>query len=390
MPVRELTYVKAYNEALHQVMAEDEDVFVVGEDVAGYGGVFRMYDGLLETYGDRRMIDTPISEMAIVGLGVGAASRGLRPVVDIMFMDFLAVCLDQVVNQAAKMKFMFGGEVRMPMVLTVASGAGVSAGAQHSQSLEAWLAHTPGLKVAMPSSAHDAKGLMVTAVRDDNPVIMMLNKKLLGAKGDVPEEIYAVPFGQAATVREGDDVTVVALGRMAVEAAAAADQLAAQALTDPLTGVGNLRLLERTLAYELARHARSGEALSVVVLDLDDFKKVNDTLGHPVGDQLLREVGEVLRTTVRAQDTVARQGGDEFCVVAPATDRAEARVLADRIKQALCSLVANGEPVSASAGHATYPDDASSADLLLAQADLEQRHDKAMSRGRRGLLHAVR
>ena len=239
MAVRELTYVKAYNEALQQVMREDENVFVVGEDVAGYGGVFRMYDGLLAEFGDRRMIDTPISEMAIVGLGVGAASRGLRPVVDIMFMDFLAVCLDQVVNQAAKMKFMFGGEVRVPMVVTVAAGAGLSAGAQHSQSLEAWLAHTPGLKVAMPSSAYDVKGLTVTAVRDDNPVIMMLNKKLLGAKGDVPEDVYAIPFGEAATLREGSDVTVVALGRMAVEAAAAADQLAAEGISaeviDPRT-----------------------------------------------------------------------------------------------------------------------------------------------------------
>ncbi|MGY1616073.1 alpha-ketoacid dehydrogenase subunit beta [Geodermatophilus sp. SYSU D00691] len=239
MAVRELTYVKAYNEALHQVMREDDDVFVVGEDVAGYGGVFHMYDGLLAEFGERRMIDTPISEMAIVGLGVGAASRGLRPVVDIMFMDFLAVCLDQVVNQAAKMKFMFGGEVRVPMVLTVAAGAGLSAGAQHSQSLEAWLAHTPGLKVAMPSSAYDAKGLMVTAVRDDNPVIMMLNKKLLGAKGDVPEELYGLPFGQAHVLREGTDVTVVALGRMAVEAAAAAEALAAEGISaeviDPRT-----------------------------------------------------------------------------------------------------------------------------------------------------------
>jgi pyruvate/2-oxoglutarate/acetoin dehydrogenase E1 component len=239
MAVRELTYVKAYNEALQQVMREDENVFVVGEDVAGYGGVFRMYDGLLEEFGDRRMIDTPISEMAIVGLGVGAASRGLRPVVDIMFMDFLAVCLDQVVNQAAKMKFMFGGEVRVPMVVTVAAGAGLSAGAQHSQSLEAWLAHTPGLKVAMPSSAYDTKGLMVTAVRDDNPVVFMLNKKLLGAKGEVPEDIYAIPFGEAATLREGTDVTIVALGRMAVEAVAAADQLAAEGVSaeviDPRT-----------------------------------------------------------------------------------------------------------------------------------------------------------
>ena len=236
---RQLTYVKAYNEALHQVMREDDDVFVVGEDVAGYGGVFHMYDGLLAEFGPRRMVDTPISEAAIVGLGVGAAARGLRPVVDIMFMDFLAVCLDQVVNQAAKMKFMFGGEVRVPLVLTVASGAGLGAGAQHSQSLEAWLAHTPGLKVAMPSSAYDAKGLMVTAVRDDNPVVMMLNKKLLGAKGDVPEELYAVPFGEAATVRQGSDVTVVALGRMVVEAVAAAEALADEGISveviDPRT-----------------------------------------------------------------------------------------------------------------------------------------------------------
>jgi pyruvate dehydrogenase E1 component beta subunit len=198
-----------------------------------------MYEGLLAEFGERRVIDTPISEAAIVGLGVGAAARGLRPVVDIMFMDFLAVCLDQVVNQAAKMKFMFGGEVRVPMVITVAAGAGLSAGAQHSQSLEAWLAHTPGLKVAMPSSARDAKGLVVAAVRDDNPVIMMLNKKLLGATGDVPEELYAVPFGAAATVREGTDVTVVALGRMVVEAVAAADQLAGEGMSvevvDPRT-----------------------------------------------------------------------------------------------------------------------------------------------------------
>jgi pyruvate/2-oxoglutarate/acetoin dehydrogenase E1 component len=239
MATRELTYVKAYNEGLAQVMREDDDVFVIGEDVAGYGGVFHMYDGLLAEFGARRMIDTPISEAAIVGLGVGAAARGLRPVVDIMFMDFLAVCLDQVVNQAAKMKFMFGGEVRVPLVITVASGGGLGAGAQHSQSLEAWLAHTPGLKVAMPSSAYDAKGLMVSAVRDDNPVIMMLNKKLLGAKSDVPEEIYAIPFGQAATLREGDDVTVVALGRMAVEAVAAAELLAADGISveviDPRT-----------------------------------------------------------------------------------------------------------------------------------------------------------
>ncbi|MPQ96539.1 alpha-ketoacid dehydrogenase subunit beta [Modestobacter sp. I12A-02628] len=253
MAVRELTYVKAYTEALHQLMGADDDVFVVGEDVAGYGGVFHMYDGLLAAYGERRMIDTPISETAIVGLGVGAAARGLRPVVDIMFMDFLAVCLDQLVNQAAKMKFMFGGEVRVPMVLTVAAGAGLSAGAQHSQSLEAWLAHTPGLKVAMPSSAHDVKGLMVTAVRDDNPVVMMLNKKLLGAKGAVPEELYEVPFGQAAVLREGTDVTVVALGRMVVEATAAAGTLAAEGISVEVVDPRTVQPLDTATIAESAR-----------------------------------------------------------------------------------------------------------------------------------------
>src|SRR3954462_463069 len=228
---RVLTYVKAYNEAVLQAMREDDDVFLIGEDVAGYGGVFRMYDGALQEFGERRGVDTPIREMGVTGLAVGAAARGLRPIVDIMFMDFLAVCLDQVVNQAAKMKFMFGGTVKVPLTMTVASGAGLSGAAQHSQSLEAWLAHVPGLKVAMPSSAYDAKGLMIAAVRDDNPVIMMLNKKLLGAKGEVAEEVYAVPFGEAATLREGSDVTVVALGRMAVEAAPAAEQLAADGIS---------------------------------------------------------------------------------------------------------------------------------------------------------------
>lgn len=223
---RVTTYVKAYNEAVAQVMRENDDVFVIGEDVAGYGGVFHMYDGLLDEFGARRMVDTPIAEMGLIGLGVGAAARGLRPIVDIMFMDFLAVALDQVVNQAAKMKFMYGGEVKVPMVIAVAYGAGVSAGAQHSQSLETWLAHTPGLKVVMPSNAHDAKGLMVAAVRDDNPVIFMLNKVLLGARGEVPEEVYEIPLGQAAIPREGDDVTIVAFGRMVTEALKAADILA--------------------------------------------------------------------------------------------------------------------------------------------------------------------
>ncbi|KAB2340385.1 alpha-ketoacid dehydrogenase subunit beta [Actinomadura rudentiformis] len=223
---RRLTYVKAFNEGLAQVMREDADVFVAGEDVAGYGGVFHMFDGLLGEFGPRRVVDTPIAEMALVGLGVGAAARGLRPVVDLMFMDFLGVCLDQVVNQAAKMKYMYGGAVSVPLTITTASGAGLGAAAQHSQSLEMWLAHIPGLKVCMPATPHDAKGLIVAAVRDGDPVVVMLNKVLLGAKGEVPEEIYEVPLGKADVVRGGDDVTIVTVGRMRDEAVRAAEELA--------------------------------------------------------------------------------------------------------------------------------------------------------------------
>ena len=224
--MREISYVKAFTESLMQLMAEDDDVVVIGEDVAHYGGVFHAFDGLWKTYGERRVIDTPISEMGFIGMGVGAAARGLRPVCDLMFFDFIGVCLDQLYNQAAKLKYMFGGDVSVPLTLTTAGGAGLSAGPQHSQSLEAWLAHVPGLKVALPSSPYDVKGLMVAAVRDDNPTVVILNKRMLGTKGPVPEEIYEIPFGQANVMRPGTDVTIIAVGRMAVEAMAAATRLA--------------------------------------------------------------------------------------------------------------------------------------------------------------------
>ncbi len=239
MTTRELTYVKAFNEGMHQAMAADPDVFLIGEDVAGYGGVFHMFDGLLTEFGDARVKDTPIAEQAIIGLGVGAAARGLRPVCDLMFMDFIGVAMDQIFNQAAKMKYMFGGAVSVPLTITTAGGAGMSAAAQHSQSLEAWLAHIPGLKVAMPASPYDAKGLIVGAIRDDNPTIVVLNKRMLGLKGPVPEELYAIPMGVANTVRTGTDATVIALGRMVVEAEKAVATLEEQGvsveLIDPRT-----------------------------------------------------------------------------------------------------------------------------------------------------------
>jgi pyruvate/2-oxoglutarate/acetoin dehydrogenase E1 component len=224
--VREITYVKAFTESLVQLMAEDDNVIIIGEDVAHYGGVFHAFEGLMDKYGEKRVIDTPISEMGFIGMGVGAAARGLRPVCDLMFFDFIGVALDQLYNQAAKLKFMFGGDVTVPLTLTTAGGAGLSAGPQHSQSLEAWLAHVPGLKVALPSSPYDVKGLMVASVRDDNPTVVILNKRMLGTKGPVPEEIYEIPLGQAATVRPGRDVTIIAIGRMVVEAMTAAAELA--------------------------------------------------------------------------------------------------------------------------------------------------------------------
>jgi acetoin:2,6-dichlorophenolindophenol oxidoreductase subunit beta len=261
MPVRELTYVKAFNEGLAQVMRADPDVFVAGEDIAGYGGVFHMFDGLKTEFGERRVVDTPISEGAIIGLGVGAAARGLRPVCDLMFMDFLGVCMDQVVNQAAKMKYMYGGTVSVPLTITTAAGAGLSGAAQHSQSLEAWLAHVPGLKVAMPSSAYDAKGLIVTAIRDDNPVIVVLNKLLLGARGEVPEDLYEVPFGKANIVRPGTQVTVVAVGRMVVEALAAAEELAADGIDVEVIDPRTVQPLDATT---LAASARKTNRVLVV------------------------------------------------------------------------------------------------------------------------------
>jgi acetoin:2,6-dichlorophenolindophenol oxidoreductase subunit beta len=259
--VREITYVKAFTESLMQLMAEDENVLIIGEDVAHYGGVFHAFDGLWKTYGEKRVIDTPISEMGFIGMGVGAAARGLRPVCDLMFFDFIGVALDQVYNQAAKLKYMFGGDVTVPLTLTTAGGAGLSAGPQHSQSLEAWLAHVPGLKVVLPSSPYDVKGLLVAAVRDDNPTVVILNKRMLGTKGPVPEEIYEIPLGQANTVRSGRDVTVIAVGRMVVEAVTAATELAESGAEVEVIDVRTVQPLDSQTILDSVR--RTNRALVV-------------------------------------------------------------------------------------------------------------------------------
>lgn len=222
---RTLPYVSAITEGVRTVLREQDDAFVIGEDVAAAGSVYGYYKGLLEEFGPERIHDTPISEEAIMGVGVGAAATGCRPIVDLMFMDFIGECMDEIANQLAKMRYMFGGHARLPVTVLTMAGAGASLAAQHSQSLEAWLCHLPGLKVVMPATPYDAKGLIIAAARDDNPVFVVLNKVSLAMKGEVPEEAYAIPLGEANVVREGADYTIVATGRMLHEALKAAAEL---------------------------------------------------------------------------------------------------------------------------------------------------------------------
>jgi len=222
---RVIPYVSAINEGVRQVLLEQEDAFVAGEDVAGAGGVYGYYTGLLQEFGPERVYDTPISEKGIIGLGVGASATGCRPVVDLMFMDFIGECMDEIANQMAKMRYMFGGAATLPVTVLTMAGAGQNLAAQHSQSLEAWLAHLPGIKVLCPSNPYDAKGMTIAAARDDNPVFVVFNKASLALMGEVPEGSYEVPIGKAAVLREGKDLTIIGISRMVHEALAAADQL---------------------------------------------------------------------------------------------------------------------------------------------------------------------
>jgi len=224
--MRELTYREALNEALRENLEMDERVFVMGEDVGCFGGLFQVTAGLMKDFGEERVMDTPISESAIVGGGIGAAINGMRPVVEIMNQDFLFVCMDQVANQAAKMRYMFGGQVTIPLGIRSAGGGGRGAAAHHSQILHALFMHIPGLKIAIPSTPYDAKGLLNTAIKDDNPVLFIEDKMLYNMKGPVPEEYYTAPFGQAEIRREGRDVTIVATFKMVHKALQVAGDLA--------------------------------------------------------------------------------------------------------------------------------------------------------------------
>ena len=234
-----MTFAQAINSAHVLEMQRDPNVYVAGEDVGVFGGCFGVTAGLLDKFGEKRVKDTTITESAIIGTSVGAACVGLRPVCELMFVDFIGVCLDQLYNQAGKMKYMFGGKAKIPLVLRAACGAGIGAAAQHSQCLEALFMHLPGLKVVMPSTPHDAKGLLIEAIRDDNPVVFLEHKMLYAMEGEVPEGDYTIPFGQADIKREGTDVTVVATANMVHTALGAAEKLAADGISlevvDPRT-----------------------------------------------------------------------------------------------------------------------------------------------------------
>jgi pyruvate dehydrogenase E1 component beta subunit len=282
---RELSYAEAIAEALRTEMRQDARVFVMGEDVGNFGGLFGATKGLLQEFGPERVRDTPISEAALIGAGVGAAITGMRPMVEMQFMDFAACAMDQLVNQAAKIRFMLGGKAEVPLVIRMPYGTGLKLASQHSQSLEAWFAHVPGLLVAMPATPADAKGLLVTALRDPNPVIFLEHKLLYPTRGPVPEEQYTIPFGQAAIPRSGTDVTIVATGLMVRRSLEAATVLATdgievevvdprtlvpldtQAIRDSVTKTGRLVVVHEAVK----RGGFGGEIAAMVAEDAFDY-----------------------------------------------------------------------------------------------------------------------
>ncbi len=266
--MRKLTMAQAISEGIAQEMERDANVFVMGEDIGKYGGIFGATGGLLDKFGKDRIMDTPISETAFIGTATGAAAAGMRPIVELMFVDFFGVCMDQIYNHLAKNTYMAGGHIKLPVVLTTAIGGGYNDAAQHSQCLYATFAHMPGIKVVVPSNAYDAKGLMIQAIRDDNPVMFMYHKGIMGlpwmayfegSSNDVPEASYTIPFGQAKVVREGKDATIVAISQMVQKALVAADELARRGVSAEVVDLRTLVPLDK--AAVLKSVAKTGRLL---------------------------------------------------------------------------------------------------------------------------------
>lgn len=278
--MRELRYREAVSEALRAEMQRDERVILLGEDIGIYGGVFKVTSGFLDEFGETRVLDTPISEGGIIGCAVGAAMLGLRPVVEIMYADFLPLAMDQLVNHAALLPFVYGDQITLPLVVRTQGGAGASAGAQHSKSLEAWVAHIPHLRVAIPATPAEAKGLLTTAVRGEMPTVVFEHKLLYNTKGPVPLGEHLVPFGAADIKRPGRDVTIVATSRMVLEALAAAEALADEGIEAevvdprtrrPLDGETILESVSRThralVVYEAWRTGGFGAEIAALIAE---------------------------------------------------------------------------------------------------------------------------
>ena len=285
-----ITFAQALNDAHKVEMERDPSVYVAGEDVGTYGGIFGVTAGLLDQFGPKRVRDTPITESAIIGSAVGAATAGLRPVIELMFVDFIGVAMDQLYNQAAKMKYMFGGKAKIPLVMRTSCGAGIGAAAQHSQCLEAWFMHVPGLKVVMPSTPYDAKGLLISSIRDDNPVVFLEHKMLYASEGEVPDGDYDIPLGSADIKREGNDVTVVATAQMVHTALGAAEKLAADGISveivdprtlsplDEETILNSVRKTHRlVIVHEEVKFAGSGAEIAAMAAE-----KAFDKLDAPI------------------------------------------------------------------------------------------------------------
>jgi pyruvate/2-oxoglutarate/acetoin dehydrogenase E1 component len=266
--MKKMTYAEGIREAMRLKMQEDPNVILFGEDVGKFGGCFGVSTGLWEEFGDDRIRDTPISEGAIVGAAVGSAACGIKPIAEIMFIDFITVGMDQLVNQAAKMRYMFGGEINLPMVVRVPAGAGIGGAAQHSQSLEAWVTHVPGLKVVYPSNAQDAYGLLLTAIDDQNPVVFIENKVLYAMQNDVDEnELKPIPLGKARIAKEGTDVTIITYGRQVYDSLEAAEKLAKDEI--------NAEIIDLITLYPLDKEAifNSVEKTHKVVLVSEECKR---------------------------------------------------------------------------------------------------------------------
>jgi acetoin:2,6-dichlorophenolindophenol oxidoreductase subunit beta len=316
--IRELTYAEAIREAMAQAMEADPRVFTFGEDIGTYGGAFGVTGDLIHRFGADRVIDTPISELGMAGVAVGAALTGMRPVLEFQFSDFSLLASEQIINQAAKIRFMFGGKASVPLVIRMPGGSGTGAAAQHSQSLEAIFAHIPGLIVLQPSTPHDAKGLLLSALDNPNPVLIFEHKLLYKVKGPVPAEAYRVPIGEAAIRREGKDVSIITTGIMAVRATAAAERLAAEGIDAEVIDLRTIRPMDvpaivksvkktsrALIVYESVKTLGVGAEISAAIAESEAFDYLDAPIARLGGKEVPLPYNPVLeKASVPQEDDI--------------------------------------------------------------------------------------